>query len=250
MITQDQIRDLGSRYNIDKYTILREYLQLVFLSDLYNEKDSDKIFFKGGTALRLLYNSFRFSEDLDFTSILSGKKLLSIIDRVLIKSRLIVPDLQIKSVRLSEISLTGFLSLKTIELKYPLNVHLDFSLREQPFTSKDSVLETLFPIGAYPIIRHLELKEILAEKVRALMARAKGRDYFDLWFLLSKQIPLDWEMINKKMAYYKEETCKDDLINKIRQIDTKKMELDLGKFLPVQQRKIVSTLKSSLLEKL
>jgi hypothetical protein len=44
--------------------------------------------------------------------------------------------------------------------------------------------------------------EIIAEKVRAIMSRAKARDVYDLWFLLKKGIKPDMELIGKKLAYY------------------------------------------------
>ena len=71
MISKKQIEDLANNNQIDSFTILREYLQILFLSYLYREKQADKIYFKGGTALRLLFGSPRFSEDLDFSTLYS-----------------------------------------------------------------------------------------------------------------------------------------------------------------------------------
>lgn len=68
MITSNQIQALAQQYRIDGFTILREYLQLIFLSHLYANKASKNIYFKGGTAIRLLLGSPRFSEDLDFST--------------------------------------------------------------------------------------------------------------------------------------------------------------------------------------
>jgi len=47
------------------------------LSHLYAQTGSDALAFKGGTALRLLYGSPRFSEDLDFTGHLKSFHLAS-----------------------------------------------------------------------------------------------------------------------------------------------------------------------------
>ena len=41
--------------------------KLIFLSYLYQEPGSEKLLFKGGTALRIVFKSPRFSEDLDFS---------------------------------------------------------------------------------------------------------------------------------------------------------------------------------------
>ena len=49
----------------------------------------------------------------------------------------------------------------------------------------------------------MQEKEILAEKVRAILTRMKPRDIYDLWFLLvRKNIVFDTQMINKKLALY------------------------------------------------
>ena len=53
--------------------IVREYFQNVFLAKLYTLSEAEKMLFKGGTALRILYGSPRFSEDLDFS--LSGRSI-------------------------------------------------------------------------------------------------------------------------------------------------------------------------------
>jgi predicted nucleotidyltransferase component of viral defense system len=250
MITPEQIRNLSRKFNIDRFSVIREYLQIVFLSNLYAQKETDKIFFKGGTALRLLYDSFRFSEGLDFTSLLSGKKLLKVLEKILKDINLVVPNATLEKMRISNTGVTGFLSFKTEELKFPLNVHLDFSLREKPLTSKESILETLYPIGPYPVICHLEAEEILAEKIRAIIVRAKGRDFFDVWFLLTKQVQINWRMVNKKMLYYKKRVSFEDLVRKIKAVDSKKMAQDLGKFLPLQQRNVAYRLKELLMEKI
>src|SRR3989338_750520 len=49
--------------------ILREYLQTLILSEIYNQKISSKLSFIGGTSLRLIRNLNRFSEDLDFDNL-------------------------------------------------------------------------------------------------------------------------------------------------------------------------------------
>jgi predicted nucleotidyltransferase component of viral defense system len=50
-----------------------------FLSRLYSRRESENIFFKGGTALHLIFKAPRFSEDLDFTVELEEKEFLNFI---------------------------------------------------------------------------------------------------------------------------------------------------------------------------
>ena len=75
MITQDQVETLAKKYKINATTIFREYLQILFLQKLYQKTPSQNIFFKGGTAIHLIYGAPRFSEDLDFSVALSERIL-------------------------------------------------------------------------------------------------------------------------------------------------------------------------------
>ena len=64
---QNQIA--GSVSDENKINRLRETLQLLCLKILYDKDFLSKIAFVGGTALRVLYDMRRFSEDLDFSVI-------------------------------------------------------------------------------------------------------------------------------------------------------------------------------------
>ena len=60
-----QLNDFKKQINISADQILREEAEMIFLDELAKNKLSAKIVFYGGTALRLVYNSPRFSEDID-----------------------------------------------------------------------------------------------------------------------------------------------------------------------------------------
>ena len=53
----------------EKINYLREFLQIMILKNIYDQKAFNNIAFLGGTALRILFNINRFSEDLDFSLI-------------------------------------------------------------------------------------------------------------------------------------------------------------------------------------
>ena len=46
--------------------ILREYLQYKILEIISDSQYARNLIFMGGTALRIIYNNSRFSEDLDY----------------------------------------------------------------------------------------------------------------------------------------------------------------------------------------
>jgi len=67
MLDREIIRKLALQHQTTEINIAREYVQHLFLSVFYQEPDSEKVLFKGGTALRITFQSPRFSEDLDFS---------------------------------------------------------------------------------------------------------------------------------------------------------------------------------------
>ena len=74
MLTKERLLIVQNKYQTFKENVYREYAQHLFLSSLYQVKNSNKILFKGGTAYRIAYKSPRFSEDLDFSACQIGKK--------------------------------------------------------------------------------------------------------------------------------------------------------------------------------
>ncbi len=68
MLNKETLQKLAIQYQTSLFpNIVREYFQHLFLSELYKFPDGEKMLFKGGTALRVIYGSPRFSEDLDFS---------------------------------------------------------------------------------------------------------------------------------------------------------------------------------------
>ena len=79
MLTKEQLHKLSKVYKINESVVAREFLQILFLKELYNQNFSKDIFFKGGTCIRLIYGGTRFSEDLDFTVMMEEEKFMRII---------------------------------------------------------------------------------------------------------------------------------------------------------------------------
>ncbi len=51
----------------------------------------------------------------------------------------------------------------------------------------------------------LHIEEVLAEKLRALSSRNRAKDLYDVWYLLNKDIEIDFELFKKKMNVIEEE---------------------------------------------
>lgn len=235
MITRDQVSLLAKKHQINETTIFREYLQLLFLSKFYSFSESRKVFFKGGTALHLIYKAPRFSEDLDFTVGLEEKRFLTFIERVFQKAsqEIDVDFKERKTVTGKRFLLTAHPSV----LPYKTFINLDFSFREKVLDPRKSIIETDYPVLFASYVYHLSKEEIFAEKIRAILTREKGRDIYDLWFLLNRGVIINSKLIREKLRYYhlkKIETKK--ILQKIEQFPEKKFIQDLRPFVPVSER--------------
>lgn len=243
MLTLNQTQDLAEFYQINEFTIFREYLQLLFLGYLYRHPKSNKIHFKGGTAIRLLLNSPRFSEDLDFSSQYNQRQLKKIIAEVEKKLQKELPEAKISLQYQGRKSIRFRFKYHSPDFKYPFAIRLDLTEKEKVQKAAASPLVTKYPL-IFPVITHLAPEEILAEKIRALLTRGKGRDVFDLWFLLAQGAKINPSLVKIKLKEVDKKFNQENLIKKIEAFPIRKLELDLGQFLPQPQRKIISNLKS------
>jgi len=242
MISSDFITRKANSSLVDKYTIIREYLQLVFLRYFYEVKGGPKCFFKGGTAIRFLFNSFRFSEDLDFTCLGESEKIKDNLENEVLPKvesesgfRFLIKDEK----NFGKIGIGCRLSFQSNELiSQPLGIRLDFSFRERPLEPEVSAISVFdYPITPFPLISHLSKKEILSEKIRAILVRNAPRDLFDLWFLLKQGTPLEWDFVIKKMKYYPEVKFDKKILEKeIQKFKPEELKKDLNQFLPANYR--------------
>lgn len=246
MIEKNQIEKISQNFRIDKFTVFREYLQVLFLSYLFKEKESEKIYFKGGTCLHLFFGSPRFSEDLDFSTELPERKIKKLIRKVGKSLKLEVPQTKISFVYKGKKSLRYRLKYQSKDFKYPQSIRIDFSFEKALLELNLAQLKTKFPIAPLPLILCLKEEEVLAEKIRALCWRSKGRDIFDLWFLLDKGVSFNRKIIEKKLKTINLKFDKKKLLEKIKRFPQKKIYLDVAKFLPENWRKIAPQLKEKL----
>ena len=94
MLTRTQIQRLAQRNHIGMQAQERDYLQHLLLMLLYSR--SQALIFKGGTALRLVYRGGRYSEDLDFSAVVSGNPIVAAVGSAELRSlwQTVVADLR------------------------------------------------------------------------------------------------------------------------------------------------------------
>lgn len=203
MIDRGFIKKMAVKYQTTDFNILREYSQNLFLSQLYLQKDSDNMLFKGGTALRIIYNSPRFSEDLDFTAVKIPKtKIEDIIQNVLLEIERFGMDVKIEEFFLTSGGYVCFINLGIMDER--LSIELNISKRASGVIKGEAALISNDLVPPYNLIQ-LPQKELVNEKIKALLERSKPRDFFDLYFILRNNLltPEQKHMLHKVLAVIK-----------------------------------------------
>lgn len=249
MIDPITLKQLSDQKQIDQFTLLREMLQITFLNEMFSFPETKNVFFKGGTCLKLIYQSNRFSEDLDFTTKIKKDRLDFIVDKSVKKTGRVFPGLSVKNEESLE-GITKKIYLKTEISPQDLTIRLDFSQRENVLEPKQSVISTDLPIPSFTLLNHISDYEMLAEKYRAIMSREKGRDIYDFWYLLSKKTFFDKKLVQKKLNLYKEKYEPTKFVEKVRKWNNNEIIQDVNKFLPKKDRKILVKIKELLLKEL
>ena len=202
-----------------------ELLQLILLDNFYAQSGSEHVIFKGGTALRWIYNGLRFSEDLDFVTSLTGNDIEQILDRTFQKAQkaciaqfgpgqwevkrtgkrkeatrlfyIYRPEIQRERIAVK----LEFECLKTGHQPQ----FLKFILRELPLVAGLVTTGELIMPYSSSIILSETPEEILSDKIRALYERKylKGRDIYDIWWLKNQlKIDPEWVNVRKKFTMY------------------------------------------------
>lgn len=245
MILEDSIQKLAVQYQTSELNIIREYFQHLFLSQLYKIEDAGELLFKGGTALRIIYSSPRFSEDLDF-SIFNTEPhqqkdfIEDIFTQVLVEIEKVGIKVELgpKPGPTSE----GYYGDATFKIyDYPLaQVSINVSSRNGRDIEGevDSIANDFVP--TYNVF-HLPQEELVEEKIfSALLKRKKARDFYDLYFIMRKGIltPDQKQRLGN---------IKDEIIRGADQVD---FYSELSALLPQGQHAIIKDFKNNLLKEL
>jgi len=181
MLADDALKSLVTKLQTTELNVRREYFQHLFLSYFYQQPVAEKIYFKGGTALRALYNSPRFSEDLDFSSSVSD---IHAIEGAILETLVAITRENIH-VDLEESKRTtgGYLAIIAFRPDHGLVViQIEISLREGEKEGEAVTIVSDF-VPAFTVVA-LTRDQLIDEKIQALLSRKKARDFYDLYFIL------------------------------------------------------------------
>ena len=225
MITKEELRGYAKLTGLNLGQAEKDYFQNIILFVLYRAYGTELVF-KGGTALKKCYGIDRFSEDLDFTCErrIDEKRLYEGLSRFKL-------DFEGEVNRYKD-------GLKIVlRIKGPLYIGerkslcrfvIDLSFRENVIVrpSVKTIGRFMEETPQFDVFV-MDEREILAEKVRAVMTRSKARDVYDLRFLLEKGVEFDEGLVRRKLEYYGEAWSPKEFAESLR-LKEEVWETELG----------------------
>lgn len=201
MITLREIRDLAAQYQIGEDMVEKDYVIGWVLWGFGSDPEvEDSWIFKGGTCLKKCYlETFRFSEDLDFTLLpeagMDQPTLMETLGRVLSRVQessgidfsqrtpiiKLHPTFRSAEGRLYYRGPRGTAEVNTIRL----------DLNGEERVIKPSVLRPIAhaysdPLPSPGTVRCYSFDEVFAEKIRAMGERSRPRDLYDIIHLFRR----------------------------------------------------------------
>ncbi len=238
----------AQKQEIDKLNHLREYLQHMILREMFEQNWLQELVYHGGTALSMIHDLPRFSEDLDFHLLRPEPDYLlenniKILSKALKKNGYIVDlipklDGNIKGVW---IKFKGLLYEAGISphKNQNLSIKLEIDVNPPPgYKTGTRAIDKFFPF----VVNHHDLLSFFAGKLHAVLQRSwtKGRDFFDLNFFINR-----WPEIAPNMEYLnnalRQTGYKGDMVNtenwkqltiaRLEEIDWKVVQQDVELFI-------------------
>ncbi len=227
--------------------MLREYLQYKILELIFESEKEDKLAFLGGTCLRIVYNSNRFSEDLDFDNFNLTKKDFEVItDHVQEGLKLLGYETEIRNVhkgayhcyiRFPEVLYQEGL---TSHREEKILIRLDSEPHEFEYKPNQPLVNKF---DVFTQIRTTPKDILLAQKFYALINRKrnKGRDFYDIVFLMGMDQTPNYNYLELKLGIKSPEELREKVLEKCNQLIMKEMADDVRPFLfnPKDEKKIL-----------
>ena len=186
MLEQEIVNKLSKELRIAPEFIVREVWEIIILKEIFEQKWAEKLVFKGGTALRLAYQSPRFSVDLDFSVLakINPKSFFSFLNNLEKK----YPKLEIIDRKDKFYTLYAQIRIKELFLSRSFSIKIEISKRKNQF-KKNEYLPKVLKTSVYPLevlCDTATLEKIYRDKIDTVQNRKAPRDLFDLWYLSEK----------------------------------------------------------------
>lgn len=238
MLSLENLKEFTNKNQTRLENIIREYIQHLFLSSLYKIKGSEKLFFKGGTALKIIYNSPRFSEDLDFDgqNIYQSKLIEDLFVETISEIEKSGIEIGLKEAKKTTGGYLGIISYRLYDISQEMKFEISLRNGKKADYEMTTIVSDYLP--PYSII-HSPAKKIVKGKIEALLSREKPRDYYDVYFVLRH--PELRKAINKNQLKRIEQNLSKTEVNFRR---------ELSVLLPVSHQMILKDFKKILTQEI
>ena len=228
---------------------IKEITQEVALYALGKSGFFEKASFQGGTALRILYQLDRFSEDLDF-SLSKKDEDFSILPFLEQASKFMGNygfDIEITGKDESIVKLLTLKHYSDLRKKIKVKIELDTN---PPTGSNSEIKYCDFPIDFS--IRSHDLPSLMAGKLHALLCRTflKGRDWYDLSWYVAQGIKPNLFFLQNSLNQtgpWKDseievnaDWLKKNMLLKVNSVDWKDARKDVFRFLKKDKQQSLS----------
>jgi len=213
-----------TREQIEQDLLLDQAICEIYQDELLKEE----LVFRGGTALHKLFfpEPFRYSEDLDFVRT-TGGGIGSIIDRIVSIGTRLGYSAKTQMGKYPKIFWKG-----TTQTGLGLKIKIEINTYERypalPLLNKEYTVSSDWYTNTIPI-KTFQAEELAATKIRALYQRAKGRDLFDLWLLLT-MLNINEDKIYSAFETYRPEkfSSKNAIENLLKKLSDKNFLIDMN----------------------
>ncbi|HDQ16820.1 MAG TPA: hypothetical protein ENN31_01710 [Candidatus Vogelbacteria bacterium] len=248
MLTFQQIKDFYSDncFVVNPRASLVEYLQYEVLDSLYKQKNSDKLVFIGGMAIRIVYKGQRFSEDLDFDNFgLNFKEFEKMLN--LVADDLRLKGFEIESRSVDYLAFHFYIKFPELLFKNRLSsnrrekilIRIDTLKKEEIFKPQPVILNNF---NIYRKILVCPPAIILAQKFLALLERkrTKGRNLYDISYLFGIAKP-DYNYLSKITGLGVDD-IKKKILAQVKELNIKQLSQEVKPFLcrPEELDRVVS----------
>ena len=219
-----------------KRNIFREYLQYKILQIIYDSAYGSKLYFLGGTCLRIVHNNQRFSEDLDFDNIGLSQDDFEAITQ-LVKKKLDLEGVKVELKNVYKGAYRCYIRLPEILFENKLSGYKEEKILIQLDTEPQHFdyepgKEILNKFDVFTQILTTPPDIILSQKLFAIFNRKTliGRDFYDVVFLLSKHEP-NYNYLANKLDIDSPLVLKEKLLQKCKAISFSQLANDVKAFL-------------------
>ncbi len=219
-----------------KRNILREYLQYKILQIIFNSRYANKLSFLGGTALRIVHDNARFSEDLDFDSLSLDEKEFAEISTI-VKKQLELEGYEVEIRNVYKGAFRCYVKIPKLLFDSGLSGHegekiliqLDAASHRFHYEPEKVIINKF---DVFTEINVTPLAIILSQKIFAIFNRKalKGRDFYDVAYLLSRTKP-NYDYLELKLKIKNGRELKERLLALSEGIDFGSLAKDVEPFL-------------------